>query len=334
MHDKDRPLPWRILLVGIKFGILVGLVMVNSCATVSEPQVTSSPNEQIISPSLQNMPKYTLKRKVVIARFTNETMYGKSVLLEGMPSMIERQASEILHTRLAESQKFLLFEREDSARIIQALNDGNLHTLGLPADYLIVGAVTEFGRETTGKTGVFSRSKAQKAQARVNVRLVDVKTSQIIFAAEGRGEAITETGVVFGVGTHAGYDSTLNDTAISAAISKVVNNIVENLLEKPWRSYVLTVEDTPQGEFIVIGGGTSQGLAPGHRLAILRKGRIVNNPQTGMPLELPGTEVARVEVVSTFGGSPENEGSRCRIISGVLPLEDFSTYVVEEIRHE
>lgn len=323
MRRQEKP--WRLLLLPI-FSVLFLQI---ACATVSQPRVVNSPGERTISPTLQDAPNYVLKRRVVIARFTNETTYGKSVLVDG-GSLIERQASDILHTRLAEAEKFILFEHADSERVLQALAQGKVHTLGLPAEYLIVGSVTEFGREMTGETGVFSRTKTQRAHARVSVRLVDVRTSHIMFASEGSGEAISEVGTVLGVGTHAGYDSSLNDKAISAAISKLVSNLVENLLEKPWRSYVLSVEQTPEATYVMIGGGKAQGLAIGHRLAVLERGRTVNNPQTNMPIELPATRVATIQVVSMFGDSPESEGSKCRIVAGMLSDNDFNKYVVEE----
>ena len=105
-------------------------------------------------------------------------------------------------------------------------------------------------------TGVFSRSKIQTAYANVSVRLIDVKTGEIIFAQEGAGEAKSEAGTAFGIGKHVGYDSTLNDKAISTAISSVVDGIMINLLNKPWRSYILSNEENS----IIIAGGKKQGI--------------------------------------------------------------------------
>lgn len=309
--------------------ILVLPFVLFSCATVSETEVAKANREAIVSPSLKNSSAYLLKRKVVIARFSNETTYGKSVLLDN-GNLLEKQASDILYTKLGESQKFLLFERHDTQNILQALDKGAMESLKLPADYLIVGSVVEFGRETTGKTGVFSRTKMQRARARVNIRIVNAKTSQVIFATDGAGEAEVEVGTVLGVGTQADYDSTLNDKAIGAAISKVVSNLVENLLEQPWHSYILAVEPEGSSQVAIIGGGPSQGLKSGHKLSVWKRGNIVHNPQTGMPLELPGNKVASIEVVSTFGNSPANEGSRCVLLSGSLPSEDWANYIVKE----
>ena len=110
-------------------------LFLSSCATVSEPgQVVRPPQSEDISPTLQDPAKRVLKRKVVIARFNNETLRGKSVLLTDKTDLLEGQATDILATRLAHSGKFLLFERSDSERILVAVDDGNVDEVGLPAD--------------------------------------------------------------------------------------------------------------------------------------------------------------------------------------------------------
>ncbi len=316
-----------VILIACLFVILLA-----SCATVNDPDYIQPEDESgpDISPTLLAPDQNILKRRVAIARFSNETPYGKSILLGDKKSMIGSMTSDILASRLTQSGKFLLFERSDSDRIIDALNRSDLESINLPADYLIIGSLSEFGRNTIGETGVFSRSKVQKAHARVNVRLVDVKTSQVIYSEEGAGEASTEVGTMMGVGTKAGYDATLDSKAISAAISMLVSNIVENLMSRPWRSYLLSRD----GENIVIAGGVSQGLEAGEQLALVKLGKKVKNPQTGMQMELPGVQVGLLEIISLFGNTPESEGAICKVVSGTLPQSEsaFSQYVVEEIK--
>jgi curli biogenesis system outer membrane secretion channel CsgG len=306
---------------------LFAALMLAGCATVKEPTVVRPDRGADVSPTAQE-PKHLLKRRVVIARFSNESLYGKSVLLGDKASMIGQMASDTLASRLVASDKFLLFERSDSEAILDGLNRGTLRDLKLPADYLIVGSLSEFGRSTSGETGVFSHTKKQTAKARVNLRLVDAATAQVIYSEEGVGEAETETGTVLGIGTKAGDDSTLDSEAISAAISKLVSNVVENLMAQPWRSYVLARD----GDRLIIGGGTSQGLRPGQRLALIQRGRRVENPQTGIAMELPGEKIATLQVQSCFGNTPETEGSTCALVSGANPTEELSQYVVEEER--
>lgn len=268
-----------------------------------------------------------LKRKVAIARFGNEAQYGKSALF-GINNNYnaEKQATDILSAKLARSGEFILLERNDIDKINNETNTYNLQSLKIGADYLIVGSVSEFGRKNISDTGVFSRSKTQVAYAKVSVRLIDVKTGQVIFAQEGAGEAKSEAGTAFGVGKHVGYDSTLNDKAISTAISSVVDGIMQNLLSKPWRSYVLSVENNT----VMIAGGEKQGLKINDNFSIYKKGRSIKNPQTGMVIELPGSKIASVNIISQFGTTYTDEGSICQITSGNLKGENINDLYVEK----
>ena len=55
----------------------------------------------------------TLKRKVAIARFSNETKSKFAFLVDETGDRLGKQASDILSARLAQTGKFLLFERQD-----------------------------------------------------------------------------------------------------------------------------------------------------------------------------------------------------------------------------
>jgi len=306
---------------------IVGLFLCVSCATVKKPEIEALPERepQISRTLTQEAPRY-LKRKVAIARFTNETKYGQSFFLDKDQDWIGKQAMDILSARLAATEKFILLERADIEKINNELKLGNLSSLKIPADYLIIGSVSEFGRKTTGDVGVFSRTKRQTAYAKVNIRLVDVYTSQIIYSEEGEGESFSEAGEVLGVGGRAGYDSTLNDKAISAAISKLVNNIVGNLLEKPWRSYLLSYQD---GMYIIAGGKT-QGIREGDMFGVYQRGKRVLNPQTNITIELPSKLIGTIKVNSSVGTDPLNEVSLCSVLSGDLPKAKFEEFFVQQ----
>lgn len=297
-----------------KFILVLGLVVVffSGCVTTS-PTVVHVQRPTVVQPQVITKEEPILKRKVAIARFSNEAEYGKSVLFGVNNSYnAEKQATDILSAKLAQSGKFILLERNDIDKINNELSTHNLKSLNIGADYLIVGSVTEFGRKNMSDTGVFSRSKIQVAYAKVSVRLIDVRSGQIIFAQEGSGKAKSEAGTAFGLGTHVGYDSTLNDKAISSAISSVVDGIMQNLLNKPWRSYVLSIKNNN----VIIAGGAKQGLKIGDVLSVYLKGDSIKNPQTGMMIELPGKKIASIKIINQFGSNYVNEGSICQIING------------------
>lgn len=307
------------------FIVLLIASFLTGCATVSPNVVKVSEQKKIVKEDLTLKEEPILKRKVAIARFGNEAQYGKSALF-GLNNNYnaEKQATDVLSAKLAESGKFILLERSDIAKINNEIDTFNLNSLKIGADYLIVGSVTEFGRKNVSDTGVFVRSKIQTAYAKVSVRLIDVKTGQIIFAQEGMGESKSEAGTAFGVGKHVGYDSTLNDKAISAAISGVVDGIMQNLLNKPWKSYVLSIEDNS----VIIAGGEKQGLKIGDTFNIYKAGKSIKNPQTGMMIELPGVKTASIKVVSQFGSTDTDEGSVCIVTDGeVNNLDKDKIYV-------
>lgn len=294
--------------------IMVALTF-SSCATVQETQVHQTPAAvKTESPALavQERTK-SLKRKVAIARFSNETRHGQSFFIDKNDNRIGKQAMDILSAKLFATGKFLMLERADMAQLQKELNmEGEGKKISTTADYLILGSITEFGRKDVSEVGVFSRVKKQETFAKVHIRLVDVQTGQIIYSEEGRGTAFSEAGTVLGVGGKAGYDSSLNDKVIEAAIADLISNIIENMLDKPWRAYILAEE----AGNLVISGGKSQNIHIGDRFAVLERGKKINNPQTNMMIEMPGKQVATVTVVSTLGDTPENEISLCKISSG------------------
>jgi len=286
--------------------------------TVNKPEQTS---KTIMLNSFKG-----LKRKVAIARFTNETKHGNSFLLDKNDDRLGKQAMDILSARLTQTGQFLMFERADLGKIKTEQNLAKINADIVGADYLIIGSVSEFGRKATSEVGIFSRNLKQEANATVNIRLIDVTTGQIVFSQEGSGSSMAEANRVFGVGERAGYNSSIDDKALSAAISKLVSNLVENLMNKPWVAYILDQQD---GQ-VIITGGKSQGLKIGDKLKVMKHGRKVKNPQTGMMIELPRTEAARL-TIAAFSGDGNDEISICTITNGNLaglPIKDF---IVEEL---
>jgi hypothetical protein len=232
-----------------------------------------------------------------------------------------------LSSLLVETGKFILLERSDLDKILKEKNYAGIDTQKIGADYLIIGSVTEFGRKNVSDVGLFNRNKKQIVRAAVTIRLLDVKTGQIIYSEEGTGEATVEAATTFGLGDKAGYDATLDDKALRAAISQLTSNIFENLLDSPWKSYILAEES---GSYL-IAGGKSQGIKEGNKFDIMTVGRKIKNPQTGIVIELPGKMVARVQI-SSLAGSGEDEISIGSLIEGSINPLVLDSYVVIETK--
>ena len=263
----------------------------------------------------------TIKRKVAIGRFSNETQYAKGLFYDKENDPMRKQALDILTSKLASSGKFILLEREDLDIIV---NEAGAEMNKIGADYIILGSITEYGRKTEGEQKVFSSSKTQTVEAGVSIRLVEVSTGLIIYSDEAKGFAETTSKQTMGIGGAAGFDATLSDKAISAALSQLVENIINKCMDKPWKSYILTEED---GTYI-ISGGASQGLAAGDVFHVCKKGKTVRNPQTGMNIELPGTKVGEVTILSSFGDTPESELSFCSYEGEAVDAENLGNYYI------
>ncbi|MDN3651320.1 CsgG/HfaB family protein [Thalassotalea ponticola] len=304
----------------------LSLILLGGCTSSTNQQL----NNPIVAQKNDVKPESLntvdgLKRLVAIGRFSDETKRGNSIFVDNNNNRLGKQASDILSARLTSTGKFIMLERPDIQLL--ASESKTFDSTKVGSDYLIIGSVSEFGRRTESEVGVFSRNKIQVANATVNVRLVDVRTGQIIYSEEASGEARTEANRVLGVGQTAAYDTSLDDKAVSAAISKLVANIMNNLMDNPWQAYLIKGEE----DSIFMTGGSNQGVKVGDEFAVIAPGKKVKNPQTGFMISMPGKSVGKVKVES-FIGSGNDELSVVSVTGTNLDLNQISNYVVREIK--
>ncbi|MDP2174152.1 MAG: CsgG/HfaB family protein [Candidatus Cloacimonadaceae bacterium] len=304
------------------------LLLLAACAGFSKEEKPTPVSVIPQSETPQTQETFRLKRKIAVGRFSNETRLANSFLSEGSntSARMSRQATDILSAKLAITNRFILIERQDTLAISNERRISNIGNLRIPADYFIIGAITDYGRSVTGNVGMVDRTKKQTAYAKVNLRIVDTRTGVVIYGEEGTGEAYSETGTILGMGSQAGFDGTLTDKAIEAAINSVINNLINRLSNEPWRSYVLNVEEG----FAFISGGALQGIKIGDVFTVYRRGKLVDNPQTGIPIELPATQISKIKVQKILPGTELTELSLCEIISGDLSGDIKQMFVGEK----
>ncbi|MBQ4015355.1 MAG: hypothetical protein II610_08925 [Treponema sp.] len=302
--------------------VLAALLLCAQANAVKKVKETPSSQK---AKSVETVQENSLKRKVAIARFSNETTYAKGAFYDKENDPLGKQTLDILSAKLAASGKFILLERSDLELINAEQNLSGITAQKIGADYLIIGSLTKYGRKNTGETGLVSRTKRQTVEAGVSIRLVDVSTGQIIYSEEAEGTAETQTKTTLGMGGQAGFDATLSDKAIDAAISQLVENIVNNCMDRPWKSYFLSVDD----DSVIISGGKSQGVRVGDSFDVLVRGKKVKNPQTGMMIELPGTVIGDVTVVMSGGEDPVNEWSMVTL-NGKVDKNNLDAYIIQE----
>ena len=103
---------------------------------------------------------------------------------------------------------------------------------------MITGDVTEFGRKEVGDHqlfGILGRGKSQIAYAKVNLNVVNVSTSEVVYSAQGAGEYSLNNREVVGFGGTASYDSTLNGKVLDLAVREAVNRLVDGIQSGAWK---------------------------------------------------------------------------------------------------
>ena len=96
--------------------------------------------------------------------------------------------------------------------------------------------------------------------------------------------------------------------------------------EKPWKGYLLAVED---GAYM-ISVGKSQGIEPGYTFALYKRGKEVTNPQTGAKVEMPGSKIGTLTVSMCIGDSPDTEISFCTYEGQDIDATHLDQYYIME----
>ena len=119
--------------------LLVVVLFFTITSNSQKKVINTEPVSQDITEEVQ-----VLKRKVAIARFSNETQYAKGMFYDKNNDPMGKQTVDILSTKLAASNKFILLERQDLDKILAEINLTNSTDYQkVGADYLIIGSITE-----------------------------------------------------------------------------------------------------------------------------------------------------------------------------------------------
>ncbi|MGL6439378.1 CsgG/HfaB family protein [Aeromonas hydrophila] len=140
-------------------------------------------------------------------------------------------------THLQQTGRFSVLDRDNMDEIKAEAGIKKQAQALKGADYVVTGDVTEFGRKEVGDHqlfGILGRGKSQIAYAKVNLNIVNVTTSEVVFSAQGAGEYELSNREIIGFGGTASYDSTLNGKVLDLAIREAVNNLVNGIETGAW----------------------------------------------------------------------------------------------------
>ncbi|HBM1136324.1 TPA: CsgG/HfaB family protein [Acinetobacter baumannii] len=215
-----------IITMACSFG-LIACSTTETSRTIQSPQVTAATATT----------KYTgVKTPISIGKFDNRSSYMRGVFSDSV-DRLGGQAKTILETHLQQTGYFSVLNRDNLSEIKQEVGYSNTAQSIKGARYVITGDVSEFGRKEVGDQqlfGILGRGKQQVAYAKVNLNIVDVKTSVVVHSVQGAGEYALGAREVLGFGITASYDSTLNGKVLDLAVREAVNNLVTDIQNNRW----------------------------------------------------------------------------------------------------
>ncbi|AOK28384.1 curli production assembly protein CsgG [Burkholderia singularis] len=169
--------------------------------------------------------------QIAVGKFDNRSSYMRGIFTDGV-DRLGGQAKTILVTKLQQSRRFNVLDRENLDEIKQEAAFLKQRQNVKGAHYVVTGDVTEFGRKEVGDQqlfGILGRGKSQIAYAKVNLNVVDTGTSEVVLSSQGAGEYSLSNREIIGFGGTAGYDSTLNGKVLDLAIQEAVDHLAEQV---------------------------------------------------------------------------------------------------------
>ena len=154
----------------------------------------------------------------------------------GQGARVGLGASDMLITALVKTKKYKVYERdrlnaimkEQKLQMSGAVDMSTAVQIGklVGAKYILTGAVTEFGVAKSGAHGGGWFDVGKKYyRATVDVRAVNVKTGEIVFADTGSGSLKSRAVSVLGFGGGESYDEKKASESMRMAIDDVMSRI-------------------------------------------------------------------------------------------------------------
>jgi curli biogenesis system outer membrane secretion channel CsgG len=174
---------------------------------------------------------------IAVGKFDNRSSYMRGIFSDGV-DRLGGQAKTILITHLQQTNRFNVLDRDNLEEMKQEAAFSKQTQAVKGATYVVTGDVTEFGRKEVGDHqlfGILGRGKQQIAYAKVNLNIVKVATSEVVYSTQGAGEYSLSNREIIGFGGTASYDSTLNGKVLDLAMREAVNKLTAAIDSGAWQ---------------------------------------------------------------------------------------------------
>ncbi len=252
--------------------------------------------------------------RIAVMDFDNKTPYNGWRIGQG--------ASDMLATALVKGTKFSVIERDKLASIVQEQNlsndasrfdAGTAAQIGrlLGAQFIVTGAVTEYGRSKAGGSG-FGVSLGHKGySASVDIRVVDVNTGEIVFAEDASDSESSLSISAFGISAGESFDEKKATKAMRGAIKKVAKQLAKaefksrHVAEKKPAGPTLVAD--VDGNILTLNKGSSAGFEVGQEVTISRQHKVIKDPDTGKVIKVKYKKIGTIRLIEVDGSYSEGE---------------------------
>jgi curli biogenesis system outer membrane secretion channel CsgG len=259
------------------------------------------------------------KRAVVVDKFQSnaqfDAAFGNWDVGGGLAAMLVtalQQSGQFVVLERA-SMPAIIFEQEMKANGVANPETGpKLGQVGA-AQFIVVGAVTEFGIQDKGGSfnlGVGGAVKGnplsslfggkhQEGSVAVDLRVIDTSTTQVVQTVKEK-EPISQTSYNASLNYKAmdmGGDQ-FNNTPLGEAARKVIDRAVADVIaaaaKEPWHALLVDYD----GKEAIINAGRNAGVKPGDHFNVERISQKLTDPATGEVLSVRRVSLGTLEVKS------------------------------------
>ncbi len=281
------------------------------------------------------------KKRVAIMNFDYGTVSTSVAQIFGNNQDVGKGIADMLVDRLVNDGKYSVIERKALDKLIAEQNFSNSDRADpssaarigklLGVDAIIIGSITEFGRDdksksigglgaAAGKFGIGGvGTKEAKAVVQITTRLVNVETGEILASVQGRGESKRSGSSLLGGGAGSGggggagmtmgssnFGATIIGEATNAAVTECATGLDAKAASLPARVIVIDglVADV-DGAHLILNVGANTGVKVGDTLKIASLGREIKDPATGKVLRRTDTDLGTVTITQVDATSSE-----------------------------
>ncbi|WP_052055764.1 CsgG/HfaB family protein [Myxosarcina sp. GI1] len=241
--------------------------------------------------------------------------------------------SDILVNKLVLNDNYKVIER---SQIDAVLREQNLGASGrvdassaakigqiLGVQAVIIGSVTQFDLEQKNSGvnvfGIGTGGKKTNAYVRLNVRVIDTNTAEIIMVADGAGTANQSDKSINILGVSSSSNTSNEGKLLTVATDQAVDEVVKSLdansaklaTSRTTNSTVPALVADISGSTVVLNKGTVNGYKPGMKLTIERVSKEIKDPETGTVIRRLTETIGTIELLEV-----DNSSSIAKVISG------------------